>query len=220
MYQSIFGSSHLGLGNLAEFSSRWDPLPDTAGLPDQAVDTIDDRVWEDEDSDPWTDDEVLGTRRGRHLRRVVPADEIFQTRDGYAWGRQDKICLASNRSVTVVSYRPWRRQPLENIGTVSLAEWKGDIVAGGVAQFGTIIECENAIVVMLSDGLAQTIHGEPINWRVFPRSKHYSNQLQIVYDDRVEVHSFNQDYLVDQRLKVSGTSRPRPLPYPRKRLRP
>jgi hypothetical protein len=48
------------------------------------------------------------------------------------------------------------------------------------------------------------IPGEPVNWRVFPRSKHYANHLHVVYDDRLEVWSFNHDYFLDQKKKRLG----------------
>ena len=48
------------------------------------------------------------------------------------------------------------------------------------------------------------LSGEPINWRVFPRSKFYENHLHIVYPDRLEILSFNDDYFVDQEKKKAG----------------
>ncbi len=46
-----------------------------------------------------------------------------------------------------------------------------------------------------------------MHWRVFPRSDHYSNQLHIIYDDRLEIVSFVHDYFVDQSSKLSGFKR-------------
>ncbi|MEP4602396.1 MAG: hypothetical protein ABJZ98_15915, partial [Saccharospirillum sp.] len=91
-----------------------------------------------------------------------------------------------------------RLPPLE------LQDWKGEVVSAGVAPFGTIIECENAIVVVCSDGVVKTFPGEPVNWRVFNNTQYYRNQLHIIYDDKIEIHSFYHDYFVDQKVKNSG----------------
>ena len=40
-----------------------------------------------------------------------------------------------------------------------------------------------------------------------PALEHYSNQLHIIYDDRLEIISFVHDYFVDQTSKLSGFRR-------------
>jgi hypothetical protein len=87
---------------------------------------------------------------------------------------------------------------------LQLPPWKGEVISGRVAHFGVIIEFEDKIVVLPSKGDPITFEGEPVNWRVFPTSKHYGNQLHIVYEDRIEIISFNHDYFVDQRSKLAG----------------
>jgi hypothetical protein len=186
LYQSIFASSHVNKGVLAAFKREPAPL---------------------EPEDIY----LSGTTSRRFLRqfeRLIPQDEIF-TATGYSWGNQDKICLARDRSVEVVRYQPWRDQPLQNLGRIRLANWKGDVVSARVAVFGTIIECERAVVVLLSDGSHITVRGEPVNWRVFPRSRHYENQLHLIYEERLDILSFNQDYFIDQETKISGISYPK-----------
>ena len=60
------------------------------------------------------------------------------------------------------------------------------------------------MVVYPSVGPPITLPGEPVNWRAFPRARHYQNQLHVVRDDHLEVLSFNHDYLVDQDSKRLG----------------
>lgn len=43
-----------------------------------------------------------------------------------------------------------------------------------------------------------------MNWRVFPKSQDYLNQLHIIYEDQLVIHSFTQDYFVDQKAKLAG----------------
>ena len=69
----------------------------------------------------------------------------------------------------------------------------GDVLSASTAQFGIIVESERALSVYPSEGTPVVMQGEPVNWRVFPRSKHYENQLHVVWDDHMEILSFNQD---------------------------
>jgi hypothetical protein len=150
-----------------------------------------------EDSEQW-----------RRFDRTIDAAEIFGSQ-GYSLGAKDKIYLIEENNVEVVRYNPWKKisgqQPLfERIGTIHLDSWKGMVVSADVASFGLVIECENAMVVIPSVGNPITIPGQPVNWRIFPRSIYYENQLHIIYEDRMEILSFSHDYFVDQRAKLAG----------------
>jgi hypothetical protein len=171
-FQSIYGSSHIAHGFLAEYEKvALDPH-----------------------------------RFTRAFERIVDDSEIFQD-VGYSWGTQDKICQAIDGRVHIVNYVPAsEKKParLDQLQTINLDPWKGEVVSGKLAVFGAIIECDAAIVVALSDESVVTLRGEPINWRVFPKSVRYENHLHVVYDDHVLVASFNQDYFVDKKQKRVG----------------
>lgn len=143
----------------------------------------------------------------RIFNQVIPAESIFSS-NGYSWGVHDKICQAQQNSIKVVKYNPWSKDEshLSELGIIDHQEWKGDIVSASTANFGTIVELDNAIVVYPSSGDPITIPGEPVSWRIFPRSKRYENQLHVIYDDDMIIFSFNHDYLLDQNEKISGTS--------------
>lgn len=176
-FYSIYGSSHIRSGYLADF-----------------------------EKENYFDFEKENRFYERRFRSLISEDTIFHG-SGYSWGVHDKLCQARNGCVHIVRYKPWKKpdSELEYIGSLNLAQWKGQVVSGKVASFGVIIECENAIVVLPSDdGDAITFPGEPVNWRIFPRSKHYENQLHIIYEDRIEIISFNHDYFVNQELKRAG----------------
>lgn len=149
-------------------------------------------------------------RAERRKLSTLTQEELF-TEQGYSWGYRNRLCLVRSGGVQLLSYYPfgkgddWHDQ-IEDLGFVRLRPWKGNVVSGAVTPFGVVIECENAVVVVPSDGSDPvTLKGEPVNWRVFPRSKHYQNQLHIVYEDRLEIWSFNHDYFVNQEEKVLGT---------------
>lgn len=184
-FYSIFGKSHLNNGFLADF--------DVTNLHHQSHYLTDDRYSGD-------------ARHFRTLSEVVSSQQLFGE-PGFAWASNDKIYQWRQGRITVLRYRPWYKfeeQHLEPLAEISIQPWKGEVVSAAVAVFGTVIEFDNAIVLHLSNGEVQTIPGEPVRWRVFPRSRNYENQLHIVYDDRLEIWSFNHDYFVNQDEKALG----------------
>lgn len=82
------------------------------------------------------------------------------------------------------------------------------VIDAEVATFGVIIETLNYLYVILSDGERKYVVNkkdeEIIRWRIFPRSTCYVNQLHVIYNDRIEILSFNEDYFVDQSQKRYG----------------
>ncbi|HKV96032.1 MAG TPA: hypothetical protein VJR90_00890 [Gammaproteobacteria bacterium] len=186
-YFSIFGSSDVG-GFLADFSDGY--IDESTGYDYQQYSS----------ATPVTDQ--------RRKKKVVNSDRIFGS-SGYAWGVKDKICQASDGGISVARYNPWAKasrneEKIASLGTIDFAHWKGDLISASSALFGIVAELEHAIIVITSAGQSITLAGEPINWRFFVRSKHYENQLHIVYDDRIEILSFNHDYVIDQNTKLAG----------------
>ena len=160
------------------------------------------------------DESERGGRRPvkhRKFDQLVSEQEIFsdfgETPVHYSWAAQDKICQAANGTIRVAKYEPWNKErPIQPHGSLPLDHHGEAVVSAKVALFGTVVEFDSGLVVLTSDGNRHRVAGEPVSWRVFPRSRHYENHLHVIYDDRLEVHSFNHDYLVDQRDKISGMS--------------
>lgn len=161
----------------------------------------------------------------RILDAVIGEEEFFlapvATDASYVWGSQEKIFRVSNSGgLDVVNYvPPAERKDTESQATKprpSLFKTLGSakiridpelIVATGTAPFGSIIELPDRLIVLRSDGERNEFHGEPLHWRVFPRSDHYSNQLHIVYEDHIQIVSFVHDYFVEQNSKLTGFAR-------------
>ena len=147
----------------------------------------------------------------RSFHGLISEEEIFLDSEepvgAYSWAAQDKICQAANGSIRVAKYQPWDEEtPIQLLGSLPLDRHGETIVSAKVAMFGTVVELDSSLIVISSDGAIRSIDGEPVSWRVFPRSRHYENHLHIIYDDRLEIFSFNHDYLIDQRTKISGIS--------------
>jgi len=140
--------------------------------------------------------------------RYVRGEELFgeTTQGAFVWGSKDRMCMAKNGVLKVAKYLTSikRRAISRTIRSIKLDPWKGSPVSGDNAVFGTILELDNCLVIVRSDEQVDTLRGEPTNWGVFPRSRHYVNQLHVVYEDRIEVLSYNHDYFVDQSRKVFG----------------
>lgn len=143
--------------------------------------------------------------------------------ESYVWGSHEKIFRVSSSGLEVANYAPPpERKPgskqviakpsdadlFQSLGSIALVDIDPtQIVATSTAPFGSIVELPDRLVVLRSDGEVNVFLGEPVRWRVFPRSEHYSNQLHIVYDDRIQIISFVHDYFVEQKSKLTGFAR-------------
>jgi hypothetical protein len=138
-------------------------------------------------------------------------DQIFkgnQDRQPYlSWGSNEKIYRAVQGGIEMVRFNNYAKEDdsiFSEAKLIPLQNWKGNVLSAYTAYFGTILHCENAVVVMLSDGTYYNIPGEASRVRIFPRSLNYENHLHVILDDRLEIYSFNNDYFVDQKSKDFG----------------
>lgn len=175
-YQSIYGSSNTNSSFLASFE-------------------IESQKKSNESSN---------TQKGeRKLKEIISSEKLFGTK-GFSWGARDKIYQYHDGLIDVISYDPHNKTLFKNLGTIALNLSDGEVISANVAPFGTVIECDNSLVIALSNDEFMTIEGEPVRWRVFPRSTNFTNQLHIIYEDRIEILSFVHDYLVKQEDKLAG----------------
>lgn len=190
MYFSIYGSSHVHPGFMLEFSHE----------------STRRRHRQEREPD--------GQRR--HFAGTRQADQIFTQQEretqhngiGYTWGAHDKICRFADRRIEVVRFNPWTGNEgdvYEPVGELDVMAVKGGFVCAQTALFGFVVEFDRCLVVIDSETLQpMNLWDEPVNWRVFRHSKYYANQLHVMYDNRIEVFSFNQDFLQDQSAKLAG----------------
>jgi hypothetical protein len=164
-------------------------------------------------------------RTSRTFDRIVDATEMFelssheQSQPAFTWGCREKIYRLVSGEIEVANYLPMppreqkkaseggARKLFDRQGSVKINFDAMAVISTGTAPFGTVLELDDRLVVLRSDGGVEEFEGEPVHWRVFPRSEHYSNQLHIIYDDRLEIVSFVHDYYVDQTSKLAGFKR-------------
>ncbi|WP_278009410.1 hypothetical protein [Flavobacterium gyeonganense] len=135
--------------------------------------------------------------------------EINNDKHFLSWGIEDKIYKARNGGFDIIKLNYYANldkgeKKFTKLDSVNLHAWKGEVISGGTAYFGNIVECENALVVIQSNGENLTIPGPITRWRVYPRSMNYENHLHVILDDKIEIYSFNHDYFVNQFEKSIG----------------
>jgi hypothetical protein len=126
-----------------------------------------------------------------------------------SWGYNEKIYRAVAGGIEMVRFNNYAKggEPIfSDPKFIALQQWKGKVLSASTAYYGTILHCQNAVVVMLSDGSFFNIPGEISRFRIFPRSINYENHLHVIHDDKLEVYSFNTDYFVDQKHKDFGVA--------------
>lgn len=77
-------------------------------------------------------------------------------------------------------------------------------VAVSTAPFGTVMQFGDRLLVFRSDGELEEIKGNIVSWKTFPRARNYSNQLHVIFDDRMEIYTFIHDFFVSQSEKIFG----------------
>lgn len=148
----------------------------------------------------------------RDYDNQISDHEIFSTKNKrhfISWGIEDKLYKAIDGGFEIIKYNNYANEEkgekkFERLTTVDLDAWKGEVINGGTAYFGNIVECENALVIIQSDGVVLTIPGPITRWRVYPRSMNYENHLHVILDDSIEIYSFNHDYFLNQEDKKIG----------------
>ncbi|MEQ9148637.1 MAG: hypothetical protein RLP13_10195, partial [Cytophagales bacterium] len=146
----------------------------------------------------------------RNFESKVSDRTLFNTNSNQhyvSWGIADKIYKARNGGFEIIKYNNYAKEGEEKfrkLTSFNLHAWKGKVTNGGTAYFGNIVECENALVIILSDNQIITIPGPITRWRVYPRSMNYENHLHVILDESIDIYSFNQDYFLDQEDKTIG----------------
>lgn len=126
-----------------------------------------------------------------------------------SWGIDDKIYSIKADTLTILKFNNSANIAkgetyYQTLDSVKLPKNMGQIVGAGSSYFGNVLEFTKGVLVLRSDGNVTVIPDEIIRWRVYPRSKNYMNHLHLLYDDRLEIYSFNHDALVNQVTKKIG----------------
>ncbi|MGF1629501.1 MAG: hypothetical protein ACFCUT_08530 [Kiloniellaceae bacterium] len=122
------------------------------------------------------------------------------------WGSTDKFYMVEGEYLAVFRLLRDGRTPF--IGKVHLPRNLTSLVSVRTALFGLVFEFDESLLVLTSDAEVHLLEGEPVNWRIFPRSRRYENHLHIMRENCLEILSFNHDAEQDQYKKLIGTRAP------------
>ena len=81
------------------------------------------------------------------------------------------------------------------------------LIQAKVTDFGIVIETNCSLYVVESNNSVSKYGSKEdkvVKWRVYPRSNCYSNQLHIIFNNRLEIISFNNDCFIEQKDKFIG----------------
>ncbi|NEP56262.1 MAG: hypothetical protein F6K31_04465 [Symploca sp. SIO2G7] len=210
LYPSIFSSSYFNEGCLADFkvknkiksNQQLNQSQEESRVKKSAITARNISLIEKNE----------GRIQKREFQKNFSSSEIFANRINneplkFTWGSYDKICLLTENHIELVRYYPRAKNETKkfvNLGSVKIQNSIGDIISADSSFFGIVLEAEESLLVVNSRLEHKHFGGEPVNWRVFPRSRNYTNQLHIIYDDSLHIYSFTHDYFVNQQSKKIG----------------
>jgi len=153
-----------------------------------------------------------------HYKRIpkgtLSATTLFDDH-GYCWALNEKLYCLTDTSLLTLRYDP---RP-DHAHLTHLKPVRVNLsspISAKTTPVGVIIERDRSLAILLSNGGRHDIEGDIVNWRTFPRSKHYINQLHVIEDESLSVYSYNHDYFLDQRKKTIGASSEWLLPRDRR----
>ena len=153
----------------------------------------------------------------RHLLGVVGSDELFPSADGLLFGADNLLIMAARSSLFIDGWNPFLRRDNQGVDVqyslfsrqkLEVGELTDDVIDGAATVFGIVVEMDSALLVRGVDGTI-TAFGEPVNWRTYPRSYRYLNQLHIVYENYVGIYAFVEDYFTPSDERGPAVQRPR-----------
>lgn len=154
----------------------------------------------------------------REFLGTVASEQVFGNSGGLLFGSGNLLMLARDGELRTERWNPFRRR--EDFGVdLDRSLFHGSELArrtkesepldAAVTVFATVLELDDHLVVYGSDGQIRIIKGEPIAWRVFPRSTRYPNHLHVVKQGFLDVYVFTHDYFVAPADRSTAMNRPR-----------
>lgn len=153
----------------------------------------------------------------RQLLGTIPSHELFGEHGGLLSGSGNLLMLAREGELRTERWNPYRRRQdygidrdksMVSAPTVTAVTNRPEPLDLAVTVFGAVLELDDQLVVYRSDGQTQIIKGEPVAWRVFPRSQRYLNQLHVVRDRWIDIYAFTHDYFVRDDTRTNAMDRP------------
>lgn len=215
LYPSVFSSSYFDESYFADFKVTKKERNKTKSMTSEnQIALLDDtESFKIEEASKSLPKKVEKTET-RNFQKLFSVNQIFDKQINnqipeFTWGTHDKICSVKEDYIQLAKCNPTKSsedQKFINIGSVKLEEKLTEIISADSSFFGIVFEKDDGLLIITSMGQYINIPGEPINWRVFPNSRNYTNQLHVIYEDSIHIYSFNHDFFVNQAEKKIGIS--------------
>lgn len=161
----------------------------------------------------------------REFDELISEEKIFGNNESsdICWGIDDKIYRIIGNKLHILKFInspniSKGESYYKYLNSMELPSNIGRIIGAGASYFGIVLEFTKGVLILRSDGNVTTIPEEVIRWRIYPRSKNYLNHLHLIFNDRIEIYSFNHDALINQRTKRIGLEYiPDDIPFYRNR---
>ena len=152
----------------------------------------------------------------RELLDVIGSDDLFPSSDGLLFGAQNLLVMASQSHLYIDGWNPHLRREDQGVDVqrslfnryeVQVEDLTEEAIDGAATTFGIAVEMDSALVLRGVDGSISGF-GEPVNWRTFPRSYRYMNQLHVTYDEYIAIFAFVDDYFTPDENRGPAVHRP------------
>jgi hypothetical protein len=171
-------------------------------------------------SKPKQDESESGLRRvgntTRELLGLVDSGELFPSSEGLLFGSGNLLVMASRSVLHVDGWNPAHRRANQGIdlqyslfsqNMLEVSDLTNDAIDGAATVFGIAVEMDQALLLRGVDGSISSF-GQPVNWRTYPRSHRYLNQLHVTYDDCLSIFAFVDDYFISPEHRGPAVRRP------------
>lgn len=154
----------------------------------------------------WKESEEYAQKFRRVYTKILDSSVIFgDESDNLSWGVDGKIFRATPNGFNIIEFNNnSREQYFFKKKDYKKQLNRGSVIGGTSAYFGNIVEYENGLTVIQTDGERLSIFQPVTRWRVYPRSNNYANQLHVLLDNRMDIYAFNHDYFIPQKDKELG----------------
>lgn len=149
----------------------------------------------------------------KFLAAVTFAEQEFD----YSWASKHNIFGLRNNQLSIYTWSEKAirnsaethegqlSKSLKNVRHINLQAWKGRVLSAATTVFGTVIECENALLVADMNSRIWTVPHEVSRWRTYGRSTYYFNQLHLITEGNLIALGYTDPIFTN-----AGVQPPRP----------
>lgn len=133
-----------------------------------------------------------------NYKGILNESEIFGKNNSgeVSWAYRGNIYRTTSNGLEYISFTQQKLQgnrqgqPFSEVKKVPFMPYKGKPLFAEVSMFGSIIECENALVVMENEKSFFNIPEPPTRWRVYPEDAIFKNHLHVIFEDYLKLYVF------------------------------